>query len=116
VKFIADENIHRLLIASLRDLGHEVLSIAESYRGIADLEVLAIARSISGIIITEDKDFGELVFRDKHSEVGIVLLRLADVSISDQIDHLSRALDLGHDLSSHLTVIESTQTRIRRLK
>lgn len=59
---IADENVERYWIDLLRKKQYQVLSIAESYPQISDTGVAALTQQHKGILITEDKDFGELVF------------------------------------------------------
>jgi predicted nuclease of predicted toxin-antitoxin system len=72
---IADENIFRGLIAALRDEGFDVVSIFESYRGMSDIDIAAFSLQPPRIIITEDKDFGKLIFEDNITVVGIIFLR-----------------------------------------
>ena len=72
---VADENIFRGLIAALRLKGYEVLSIFESFRGMADPEIAAFSLNPPRIILTEDKDFGTLVFENKAKVTGIIFLR-----------------------------------------
>ncbi|MFN0082349.1 MAG: DUF5615 family PIN-like protein [Ferruginibacter sp.] len=72
---IADENIFRGLIAALRLESFEVLSIFESFRGMADADIAAFSINPPRIILTEDKDFGTLVFEKKTSVTGIIFLR-----------------------------------------
>jgi len=73
--FVADENLHANIINSMRDAGIEVFSIRETMAGASDRDVLEKARSMSAILITEDSDFGELVFSHGIPAVGIVYLR-----------------------------------------
>ena len=70
MRFLADENVERQLVAALRDAGHDVEYIAELAPGSADEEVLQRARRGSAVIITGDKDFGELVYRRKRANAG----------------------------------------------
>ena len=72
---IADENIEQYWIALLRRKGHEVISIRETSPGISDQEVIRIVQIHRGILLTEDKDFGELVFAHGFKELSVVLLR-----------------------------------------
>jgi predicted nuclease of predicted toxin-antitoxin system len=72
---IIDENIDRKIIQSLIDAGFEVLSIKERYPGISDKEIIELARSSNGIVLTEDKDFGELVFSYQISDCSVIFLR-----------------------------------------
>lgn len=72
---IADENIFRALIESLRNQGYDVISIFESYRGMDDASTAAFSLNPPRVVITEDKDFGKLVFEDKADVTGIIFLR-----------------------------------------
>lgn len=82
MRCVADENVDSRLIRALRSAGHEVISIAEQAPGIGDDEVLAIAHSESRLLLTCDKDFGELVYRQRRASAGVLLLRLAGVDSS----------------------------------
>jgi predicted nuclease of predicted toxin-antitoxin system len=72
---IADENVERYWIEWLRALGFEVFSIQENNPGISDKEVIEIAAALQGILLTEDKDFGELVFAYGYKHIAIIFLR-----------------------------------------
>jgi len=78
--FVADENIPALLIEALRAIGCSVVSISETRPRIPDSAVLAEAFARGAILLTADKDFGELVFLQQESLVGVVLLRLHGLS------------------------------------
>ncbi len=72
---IADENIFRALISALRSEGYEVISIFETYRGMSDIDITTLSLNPNRIIITEDKDFGKLIFENNISVIGIIFLR-----------------------------------------
>jgi predicted nuclease of predicted toxin-antitoxin system len=61
--FLADENVSRFVIERLRADGFDVTSIGETRSGAPDEDVLAAADAEGCILITEDRDFGELVIR-----------------------------------------------------
>jgi len=63
VKFFADESVDRQIVERLRVEGHEVGYVAELSPGIVDETVLRQSRDGASVMITADKDFGELVFR-----------------------------------------------------
>ncbi|MEP7267267.1 MAG: DUF5615 family PIN-like protein [Saprospiraceae bacterium] len=99
MEIVADESVDFGVIKNLRNSGFEVLAITEKNAGISDIEVLKIAVNLKALLITEDKDFGEITFRTKHNHFGILLIRLSDIprlerlhiiseSIEDQIEHL----------------------------
>ncbi len=75
MKLIADENLHRKIISSLREAGHEVFSIQDSNSGITDEEILEQYSAVNTIIVTQDKDFGDLTFFKKINSNCIILLR-----------------------------------------
>ncbi|HMS64190.1 MAG TPA: DUF5615 family PIN-like protein [Ignavibacteria bacterium] len=63
----------------MRNSGYEIISIKESFEGISDKEVIDIAKIKNGILITEDKDFGEWVFSHNIKELTVILLRYKNV-------------------------------------
>ena len=74
MRFLADECFDHGLVGILRNEGYDVLCVLESKRGATDDDVLALAFDERRIIITEDKDFGELVYRLKKPAHGIILI------------------------------------------
>jgi predicted nuclease of predicted toxin-antitoxin system len=76
LKLVADENIERKTIELLRSEGHDVLSIRELNPGIDDKRVLTAGLTAGSLLLTEDKDFGELVFRQGLAHAGVLLIRL----------------------------------------
>ena len=77
MNIVADENIDVHIIKRLRADGHSVQSLAEFEPGIDDEAVLRESRETNAILLTADKDFGELVFRQGLVHSGVVLIRLA---------------------------------------
>ena len=80
MKFLADECCDAALVNALRVDGHDVLYVAESLRGATDEGILDRAFSESRILLTEDKDFGELVYRLRLPTCGCVLMLLTGLS------------------------------------
>jgi len=85
MQFIADENIAEPIVTALRELQIDVLSISELMPGCSDSEVLSFANKNNSIIITSDKDFGEIIFRQQKIVKGVILLRLHGLSIDEKI-------------------------------
>lgn len=116
MKFLADECCDADMIASLRADGHDVLYIMEFKPGALDQEVLKKAFDEERILLTEDKDFGELVFHMKKPARGIVLLRFG---VRQRNLKLLRLKQLIHTQSSKLegsfVVIDSEKFRFRYL-
>ncbi len=61
--FVADESVDKPIVDRLRADGHEVHFIGESDPGLSDESVLSFSNFKKAVLITADKDFGELVFR-----------------------------------------------------
>lgn len=84
MKWLADENVDQRIVDALRDLGNEVIYAAETTPGSTDEHVLAMAARESALLLTADKDFGELVDRQGRASFGVVLLRLAGMPSSEK--------------------------------
>ena len=76
MRFLADENISRLVVERLRAAGFDVSSVRETRPGASDKDVLDEAGSDDRVLITEDRDFGELVVRQRLKVRGMILLEL----------------------------------------
>jgi predicted nuclease of predicted toxin-antitoxin system len=79
VKIVADENVDKEIVDRLRADGHDVLFIAQDAPGIDDQAALDRSRQTGGVLLTADKDFGDLVFRQRLLHSGVLLVRLAGV-------------------------------------
>jgi predicted nuclease of predicted toxin-antitoxin system len=80
VNLVADESLDRQIVERLRRDGHTVSYIAEMEPGVVDETVLHLANREQALLLTADKDFGELVFRQHRLTTGVVLLRLAGLA------------------------------------
>ena len=111
VKLLADENIPLESIRLLKERGIDVASVIEHKTGMSDESVLELANSQKRILVTFDKDFGELVFRHKRSSSGVVLLRFVPKSPQDVARSFDNLMSLNLDLENHFTVIEKDRIR-----
>jgi predicted nuclease of predicted toxin-antitoxin system len=75
MRFLADESCDFMVVRALRAAGHEVEAIAERSPGMIDSDVLALAADEGRILLTEDKDFGQLVFARIREHSGVILVR-----------------------------------------
>jgi len=80
MNFIADEGVDIQIVLKLRQEGHDVIYIAEMASGTDDEDILQMASEGSRILVTRDKDFGELAYRDGRAHAGIILSRLHELS------------------------------------
>ena len=75
MRFLADESCDASVVEALRGAGHDVTSVADTMPGATDTAVLATALLGGRLLITEDKDFGEMVFAARTPAIGVLLLR-----------------------------------------
>lgn len=101
---------------SLTQLGHDVLSALEVFPYATDEELLAIANEQRRTIITEDKDFGELVFVRRLPHPCIV--RLAEMTVAEKVDAVRELIENYEDAIRERSLIVATrnQIRIRRVE
>jgi len=115
--FVVDESTGTAVAEFLRGLGHDVLNVVESMPQADDPDILARAAAEKRIVVTNDKDFGELVFRTRKSHGGVILLRLRDESAENRVRVLASVLERWADrLSGSFTVATEGKVRIRPLR
>lgn len=114
MKFVVDESVDRQVVDRLRANGYDVFYVAEMEPGISDDEVLSVANMKGSLLVTADKDFGELVFRQHRVSAGVLLIRLAGLSPIEKAKIVSSAIR-GHKtaLANAFTVITPGVIRIR---
>ena len=117
MRFLANENYPYPSILLLRKNGLEVISISENWSGISDEEVLSKAVDENLIILTFDRDYGELLFKYKReSPPAVIYYRIkgktpqdAAIILFDLLDNQSIMID------NYFTVIEENAIRQRKL-
>ncbi len=114
MRFLVDEFVSRDVTEYLRGSGHDVLAIVEAMPGADDEDILARAVEEKRIVITNDKDFGELVFRSGQAHYGVLLLRLKDESASNQVRILSAIMSQYSDhITGQFASVREDRLRIR---
>ena len=115
MKVLADEGVDRPIVERLRQSGHQIWYVAEMEPGIADEVVLGLANQEEAVLLTADKDFGELVFRQERMTKGVILIRLAGISPVRKAGIVVSALAAhGGEMEEAFTVITPGAVRIRR--
>ncbi len=112
MSFLVDECTGSKVAQWLRDENHQVFSVFDEARGMTDDEVLAKAFSENWILITNDKDFGEMVFRERREHHGVVFLRLDDERAANKIEVLRRLLENYSEKLPEEFVV-ATETKVR---
>src|SRR5438477_9657965 len=113
MRFLLDQSTDARLLPYLQSLGHDATRVARHHpAGLPDTQVLVIAHREQRILFTDDKDFGELVFRLQHPHAGVILLRLGGYTeLSTKIDRLTFALTHYRDQLDQFLVVTRRSVR-----
>lgn len=113
MRLLANENFPGLAITALRLRGHDVIWIREDSPGISDHDVLSRATAEERILITFDKDFGELVFRlGLNAPSGIILFRIPADSPSFVAQTAVTVLESRTDWARHFSIADENRVRM----
>lgn len=117
MKIVADEGIERPVVLKLRAEGHQVIHIAEIAPAITDIEVLKVAIQEDSLLITYDKDFGDLIFYRRYQSRGVILLRLPEtLSSLEKADIVVDVInEKREELFQSFTVVTLSKRRTIRL-
>lgn len=116
MRFLADENVSRLIVDALRAQGHDVFSAREEMAGAPDPEILSSSAQKSRLLITEDIEFSDRVVRHGTMIVGLILLELGRLSPAAQANRVAGAITASISrLEGSVTVIEPARVRVRPL-
>lgn len=111
-QFLANENFPRRIVGWLQAQGHDVTHAAIELIGASDEELLEIARTEDRILLTFDRDFGELVFHQrKRPAPGIVLFRLRQQPATVVLKFLQSFFESDPELIGYFTVAAPGQFR-----
>jgi len=116
MRILANENIPTAVVEALRQKGHDVLWVRTESPGISDRQVLSRAQLDARVVITFDKDFGELAFRyGLKAECGIILFRVTMPSPAQVARIAVAALASRNDWAGHFAVVEDDRVRMTPL-
>jgi predicted nuclease of predicted toxin-antitoxin system len=116
MRFIVDESTGPAVAEWLRQRGHEVFSVYDEARGMDDDDIIKKAFTENWILMTNDKDFGEKIYRERRLHKGVVLLRLEDERAAMKIETLNRLLESYPDrLSDQFLVVTERAVRFARV-
>ena len=116
MNLLADENFPSAAVEMLRSAGHDVVWVRTAFPGISDQDVLARATTEKRILITFDKDFGDLAFRSGlPSSCGIVLFRLDWQAPRLVAARVTAILNSRTDWVGNFAVADESRIRMRTL-
>jgi predicted nuclease of predicted toxin-antitoxin system len=112
MRALADENYPAPSVQILREAGHDVVAVAETNPGLTNGDVAETAAGQGRILLTLDKDFGQIAFRErKVSLIGIVLVRGEGLRPDEPGQLLLEAMQAGVDLEGQFVVLRRGQVR-----
>ncbi|HQI42396.1 MAG: hypothetical protein B6D44_02410 [Ignavibacteriales bacterium UTCHB2] len=116
IKFLVDENVGFTIINYLRDQGYDTKSVSEFFPSRDDSFILKKAIQENRIIITNDKDFGYLIFKTNLPAISLILLRFNDETPELKLNAIKTILSLPKDkLLNHFIVASEDKIRVRLL-
>jgi predicted nuclease of predicted toxin-antitoxin system len=116
MNLVLDENIDRPIYDQLSRDGHIIWYIFDVFKGLSDDKVLELANSNKALLITLDKDFGDLIFQRKLISSGILLLRIAGLPNSEKAFIVSSAIKKYSEKLFHsFSVLTPKSIRIRNI-
>lgn len=117
MKLLADENIPGNTVNRLRKAGIDVVWILETSPGISDDKILKKAHDEHRIVLSYDRDFGELIFRKKlHIPAGVIYLRFIPESPEEATKHITKIITQKHiTFEDNFTVVHRDHIRQRPL-
>lgn len=116
MKFLLDQSTDARLLSFLHAAGHDAKRIGADFPGgLPDQDVLSLATGEQRILITDDRDFGELVFRLRHPHTGVIFLRLGeDAELTTKWERLEHVMTTYHDQLDQFLVVTLKRIRVRR--
>ena len=116
MRLVADESCDFTVIIGVRDAGHDVVSVTERMPGVEDEKVIELAASERRLLLTEDKDFGQLVFAAAKENSGVILIRYPASARSMLTEAVVKLLaERADTLYSRFVVMEPGRVRVTQL-
>lgn len=117
MRFLADENFPGIAVTALREAGHDICWVRADAPGASDRSVLDRAAREKRVILTFDKDFGELVYRIGGVEAsGVILFRFQSASPEELLQGILSILGSRTDWEGMFSVVDSNKLRMRPLR
>jgi predicted nuclease of predicted toxin-antitoxin system len=114
MKVLVDVSAGQAVAEAIRQLGHDVAAVRDRDARMPDVDILAWAAAEGRLVVTMDKDFGELVYRSGRPHAGVLLLRLEAARAAEKVRVVTEILT-GHadELVGHFSVYHDGRLRIR---
>ena len=116
MKFLADENVPLDVVLKLKQKDIDIAPLSETKPGLEDEEVLSAANKERRVLITFDKDFGEIIFRSKKENSGVILLKIHPQTADYITFVLEKVLHMNINFERCFCVVEVDRVRVIPLK
>jgi len=114
LRFLVDEPSGGTVAGFLVSQGHDVVTVWDVMPQAQDVDILVCALREARIVVTNDKDFGELVFRSGQGHAGVLLFRLDDESAANRLRMARMTIErYGSRLAGSFTVVTERTIRLR---
>lgn len=114
MRFLLDQNIDARLVPVLVSHGHAVTRIGRDHpHDMSDEDILALAYREQRVVVTNDRDFGELVFRHGRPHAGVILFRLGSADLPTKVARLTEILTHHGDELRSFIVATPDSVRVR---
>ena len=114
MKLIVDVGVGMAVEEALHEMGHDVLSVRDIDARMPDRKILQLAAAEDRLLITMDKDFGDLAVREGAAHAGVLLLRLEEATADEKARVVRQILDEhGERIANHVAVYQSGRLRVR---
>jgi predicted nuclease of predicted toxin-antitoxin system len=117
LKFLVDVGVSKKVEEYLQEQGYDAKAVRTIDARMSDQAIIRLAASEDRMVITMDKDFGELVYHSALKHSGVLLLRLEDATGSEKLKVVSNILEnYSHQIKNHFCVYQNNKFRIRRIR
>lgn len=115
VRFLIDVGVGKKVEEWLKADGYDVKTVRSIDPKARDVEILKIAKIEFRMVVTMDKDFGELIYKSGKSHSGVLILRLEDAKGSKKVEVLKKILhDFEDEIENRFCVFQNNRLRISR--
>lgn len=111
--FLADESCDFAVVRALREAGHDVAAVRDLSRGAADEVVINLAARENRILLTEDKDFGQLVYAQAANPPGVIFIRFPGNARQELVTAVMKLVAMGEErIKGHFIVVQPGRIRV----
>jgi predicted nuclease of predicted toxin-antitoxin system len=112
IQLLADENIPKETLDFLKRQGVDIISVTEFSFGLSDREILELAKTKGRIVVIFDKDFGQIIFKEKIKTKGVILLRFVPKSPQQVAKRIQQVLAAKIAMENCVVAVKKSSVRV----